>query len=130
MRTIGLLKRLVPERWVRRLHEQSVGAERPAAFGPKTIRLARNEAAVVCLVKNGEAYLESFIEHYLRLGFRHVFFLDNGSSDQTIPIARLRHPNVSVCQCGLNAEKYERAFRKYLAQKSVVGGWCLWARHR
>jgi len=92
--------------------------------GPKRIRLSRCDAVVTCVVKNGEFYIESFIKHYLQMGFRHIFFLDNGSSDQTISIAR-RHGNVSICQSTLPIGTYQGLFKKYLAQKSAQGGWCL-----
>ncbi len=68
--------------------------------------------------------MESFIKHYLAMGFRHIFFLDNGSSDQTIAIAR-EYDKVSVCQCILPISTNQRLFKKYLATKSVRGGWCL-----
>jgi len=76
------------------------------------------------VVKNGEFYLESFIQHYLRLGFRHIFFLDNGSTDQTLSIAR-RYANVSVFQSTLPIDGFQGLFKKYLAQRSARGGWCL-----
>ena len=58
------------------------------------------------------------------MGFRHIFLLDNGSSDQTIPIAK-RHKNVSICQSTFSIEANQGIFKRYLAQHSVEGGWCL-----
>jgi hypothetical protein len=58
------------------------------------------------------------------MGFRHIFFLDNGSTDQTIPIAQ-RYANVSVCQSPLPIDTYQGLFKRYLAQTSAKGGWCL-----
>jgi hypothetical protein len=92
--------------------------------GPKRIRLLSNEAIVTCVVKNGEFYIDSFIRHYSEMGFRHIFFLDNGSTDRTISIAR-RYTNVSVCESRLDIETHQGLFKKYLAQQSTAGGWCL-----
>jgi glycosyltransferase involved in cell wall biosynthesis len=75
-------------------------------------------------VKNGEYYIEQFIEHYTQMGFRHIFFLDNGSTDQTLSIAR-KYANVSVCESTLPIDAHQGLFKKYLAQKSAAGGWCL-----
>lgn len=119
-----LLKLLLPPKWRRMIREHIVSMKVTHLYGPKRIRLSRNEAVVTCLVKNGEFYIESFIRHYSQMGFRHIFFLDNGSSDQTISIAK-RHKNVSVCQCNLPVDKNQGLFKKYLAQKSAEGGWCL-----
>lgn len=119
-----LLKLLLPPKWRRMIREHIVSMKVTHLYGPKRIRLSSNEAVVTCLVKNGEFYIESFIRHYSQMGFRHIFFLDNGSSDQTISIAK-RHKNVSVCQCNLPVDKHQGLFKKYLAQKSAEGGWCL-----
>jgi glycosyltransferase involved in cell wall biosynthesis len=92
--------------------------------GPRRLQLARDEAVVTCVVKNGEFYIENFIEHYSQMGFRHIFFLDNGSSDQTIAIAQ-RHANVSVCTSNLPIEAHQGLFKAYMARTCGEGGWCL-----
>jgi len=58
------------------------------------------------------------------MGFRHIFFLDNGSTDWTISIAQ-QHPNVSISSCHLPIEANQPLFKKYLAKTSAEGGWCL-----
>jgi hypothetical protein len=118
------LKLLLPPRWRLKIREQVVSMSVRHLYGPKRIRLSSNEAVVTCLVKNGEYYIEQFIRHYSQMGFRHIFFLDNGSDDQTISIAK-RHKNVSVSESGLPVDMHQGLFKKYLAQKSVDGGWCL-----
>ena len=42
--------------------------------GPVNYSCNRNEAVVLCVVKNGESLVEAFIEHYLQVGFKHIFF--------------------------------------------------------
>ena len=68
-------------------HERLIDFYIKHVFGPKKIEYGRNEVIVLCLVKNGEQYIEEFIRHYLKLGAKHIIFLDNGSSDRTIEIA-------------------------------------------
>jgi glycosyltransferase involved in cell wall biosynthesis len=121
---LAKVKSLLPAGLRRAIRQQFVSYSATHVSGPKRLRLARNEAVVTCVVKNGEFYIESFIRHYLRMGFRHIFFLDNGSTDNTIAIAQ-QHPNVSICASSLPIEAYQRVFKSYLAQTSTQGGWCL-----
>jgi glycosyltransferase involved in cell wall biosynthesis len=119
-----IAKFLVPFRWRRKIHEQFVSMRVHHLNGLKRIRLAPNEAIVTCVVRNGEFYIEQFIKHYTEMGFRHIFFLDNGSSDQTLTIAR-KYSNVSVCQSTLPIDAYQLFLKRYLARHSSEGGWCL-----
>src|SRR5437588_5791323 len=119
-----LLKGLLPAKWRRKIREKIVPLTVTHVYGPQTVHLASNEAAVTCVIKNGEFYIEAFIKHYSQFGFRHIFFLDNGSTDQTISLAR-NYKNVSVCKSNLSIQTNQTLLKKYLAQKSVRGGWCL-----
>jgi hypothetical protein len=120
----SVLKALLPPKWRHAMRERVVSRSVTHLFGPRSIRLARHEAVVTCVVKNGEFYLDSFIRHYSRMGFRHIFILDNGSTDQTISIAK-SHNNVSVCASSLPIQAHQGSLKKYLARTSAVGGWCL-----
>jgi Glycosyl transferase family 2 len=120
----NILKNLLPPIWRRTIRERIVSMNVHLLHGPAAVRLANNEAVVTCVVKNGEFYIEPFIRHYSQMGFRHIFFLDNGSSDQTVAIAK-NYLNVSVCSCSLPIETHQALFKKHLARKSAVGGWCL-----
>jgi glycosyltransferase involved in cell wall biosynthesis len=124
MAAFRFLKRLVPPKWKGRLHERIVSLSVRHHYGPKAVRLSRNEAAVTCVLKNGEFYIQQFIEHYLRMGFRHIFFLDNGSSDKTVEIAKT-YENVTVYRCKLPIETYQASLKRHLAESAIVGGWCL-----
>lgn len=119
-----LVKNICPPRWRRRIREHSVSLNVIRVSGPRTVPVSQRDAVVTCVVKNGEFYIESFIEHYSRLGFRHIFFLDNGSNDRTVSIAQ-KYANVSICQSSLPIDTYQGLFKKYLAQNSAQGGWCL-----
>jgi len=119
-----LVKRLLPPRLRGAIREGIVARNVTQLYGPKRIRLNQNEAAVTCVVRNGEFYVEAFIKHYSEMGFRHIFFLDNGSTDDTISIAK-KYNNVSVCVSTLPIDSYQSFFKRHLAQKSIEGGWCL-----
>src|SRR4030066_1320861 len=109
-----LLKILLSPKLRRKIRESIVSMRVTHLFGPKRIRLSGNEAVVTCVIKNGEFYIEPFIRHYSQMGFRHIFFLDNGSTDQTISIGE-RHSNVSICQSKLPIDTYQNYFKRYLA---------------
>jgi Glycosyl transferase family 2 len=64
-------------------------------YGPEEVAYEVDELVVVCLVRDGRPYVRSFIEHYLSLGVKHIFFLDNGSTDGTISVAR-GYENVTI----------------------------------
>lgn len=90
------------------------------------MRIDSGQFVVVCMVKNGEYFMKEFIRHYTQLGAQHIVFVDNGSTDQTVPIA-MQASNVSVLQCLLPAKRYETDMRRYAAQVFCRGGWCLFA---
>ena len=115
-----ILKLLVPLNWRRKVREKFVSMKVAHLYGPKKLRLAANEAIVTCVVRNGEFYIEQFIKHYTDMGFRHIFFLDNGSSDQTVAIAR-RYRNVSVYESTLPIDEYQLFLKRHLARNSAEG---------
>lgn len=95
-------------------------------YGLKDINYAINELIVLCVVRNGETYIKSFIEHYLSLGVKHIVFLDNGSTDDTIAIAT-KYTNVSVLQTHCPYQKYETLMKKYLVKRFSRNRWNLFA---
>ena len=84
--------------------------------GPRRVRYARDEAIVVCLAKDAAYHIGPFIEHYRQLGVRHIFLLDNGSSDATVRLASA-HPLVSVFQTRLPFRGNNRGMRRYLVRR-------------
>jgi glycosyltransferase involved in cell wall biosynthesis len=120
----AVASKLIPSTWRRNLREKLVAASVRHIRGPKSLALAGDEAIVTCVMKNGEYYIESFIRHYASMGFRHIFFMDNGSTDHTLEIAA-SYENVSVCRSNLPISENQRLFKAYLARTSARGGWCL-----
>ena len=93
--------------------------------GPEEITYAADELVVVCIVRNGRPYMESFINHHLSLGVKHIVFLDNGSEDDTVAVAR-GHEHVTVLQSRLPYKKYEGAMIQYLISRAGKGRWSLY----
>jgi hypothetical protein len=119
-----LTKKIIPLSWRRFVRERFARASIIHLYGPERIEQARNDGIVTCVVKNGAFFINSFIEHYSGLGFRHVFLLDNGSTDDTLAVAA-RHSNVTAYRCTLPIEAHQGIFKKVLAQKCSGVGWCL-----
>src|SRR5215212_906985 len=92
--------------------------------GPEEIPLGEDELVVVCLVRDGRPWLESFMEHYASLGARHIVFLDNGSRDATVTVAA-GYDNVTILRSTLPFDRYELLFRQYLIQRFGQGRWSL-----
>jgi len=95
-------------------------------YGPEEVADGADELVVVCLVRDGRPYVRSFIEHYLSLGVKHIFFLDNGSTDGTISVAR-GYENVTILQTELPFKGYEYSMKQYLIARFGHGRWCLCA---
>lgn len=93
--------------------------------GPKEIPYADDELIVVCLVRDGQPYLKTFVEHYFSLGVKHIVFLDNDSSDDTVSAAA-RYENVTVLRTKLSFKSYEYAMKRYLLTRfGKKGRWGL-----
>ena len=52
--------------------------------GPGEVAYGTDEVVVLVVVRDGRAYVRSFVEHYRALGAKHLVFLDNGSTDGTV----------------------------------------------
>lgn len=94
--------------------------------GSKNINYEIDELIVLCVVRNGETYIKSFIEHYFSLGVKQIVFLDNGSTDETISIAS-KYSNVSVLQTHCPYQKYETVMKQYLVKRFSKNRWNLFA---
>ncbi len=94
--------------------------------GPPDIFYNKDELAVVCLVKNAEYYINSFISHYFDLGVKHIFFLDNGSTDNTIEFIK-QYDNVTIFSSSLSFKKYKLKMKRFLVNNMPEGRWVLCA---
>ncbi|MEL6353811.1 MAG: glycosyltransferase family 2 protein [Cyanobacteria bacterium J06627_28] len=92
--------------------------------GPLSVTTAQTEAVVLCVVKDGESLAQAFIEHYLNLGFKHLYFLDNGSTDRTIEIIRCCQ-QATIISSDAPFQDYYITFKNFLIQSFGRGKWCL-----
>jgi len=93
-------------------------------FGVKKITFGIDEAVVLCLVRDGETWIRDFIEHYLKKGFKHIVFLDNGSSDNTLEIAK-KYPNITILKTSVPFKDNNILLRRYLVMRFAKKRWSL-----
>ena len=94
--------------------------------GPEEVPYGEDELVVVCLVRDGRPYVRSFVEHYRSPGVKHIFFLDNGSTDGTVEALK-EHDDVTVLRSTLPFAEYKNAMRQYLIGRFGRGRWILCA---
>jgi hypothetical protein len=75
-----------------------------------------DELVVVCLVRDGQPWVRSFVEHYRALGAKHIVFLDNGSTDGT-PEATRDYEDVTVFRTKLPFKSYQMAMKQYMMER-------------
>ncbi len=92
--------------------------------GPEKVEYEKNELTVLCLLRDGRPYIESFVEHYFGLGAKHLVFLDNGSTDDTIETLK-SYDDVTVLRTRLPFKRYQLSMRQYLIERFGKGRWSL-----
>lgn len=113
-----------------RLREQIVRARRSfggaieQVAGPADVTCDEDEVVVLCLVRDGEMWIRSFVEHYLKLGVKHIFFLDNDSSDGTVARASA-YGQVSVYRTDISFKHFEVGLRRWLTRTLGMNRWTL-----
>src|SRR5215210_5662270 len=96
-------------------------------YGPEQVPYTEDELILVCLLRDGRPYLKSFMEHYASMGVKHLFFLDNGSTDGTIEALK-GYDNTTVLRTTLPYNRYELPLRQYLVERfGQERRWCLYA---
>ncbi|MDA0204176.1 MAG: glycosyltransferase family 2 protein [Acidobacteria bacterium] len=101
----------------RRVKVLRPGASTPAS--PESL-------VVVCLMRDAGGYVDSYIEHYRRLGAVRIVLLDNGSTDDSVERA-MSYDGVTVLRCELPFRWFRTAMRRYLVETYGDGGWVLLA---
>ncbi|MFH1358797.1 MAG: glycosyltransferase family 2 protein [archaeon] len=96
-------------------------------YGIEKVELSDEEVILLCLVKNGEKYIEEFITYYLKLGIKHMVFLDNGSSDKTIDlIKQIGKERVTILQTDFYfGDNNDMRMRDYLINRFAKNKWSL-----
>ena len=93
-------------------------------YGDRYIDCNSDEVILVCVMKNGEEYIKTFIEHHLSLGVKHIVFLDNDSNDNSIKIA-CSYKEVTVLHTKLPFRTYNKYLKFYLYKRFSNNCWCL-----
>ena len=93
--------------------------------GPPDVLCSDEEFVVLSGVRNGELWLKSFFEHYDKLGAKHYFFFDNGSTDSTLSILSSK-TNVTIVQCHLPFDQYYSYFYRFILWRFGRAKWCLY----
>jgi Glycosyl transferase family 2 len=112
------------------MKEQIAGFEVERVMGPEEIPCKKDELIVLCLVRDGEPWVRSFIEHYFSLGAKHIVFLDNDSTDDTVSVAS-EYDNVTLLRtklpfgAGVEGTAGEILMRRYLIERFGRNRWSL-----
>ena len=93
-------------------------------YGPEEVDYGVDEFVVLVQLYNGEPYVKPLLEHYFSLGARHVYFLDNGSTDGCVEILK-GYDNVSVFRTGRPYKTYNVAIKRHLIERFGRGRWTL-----
>lgn len=112
------------------MSEQIAGVEVEHIYGPEQVPYGDDELVILCLVRDGAPWVRSFVEHYLSLGAKHLVFLDNGSSDETVSTAsNYEHVTVLRTRFDFNAElegiRGDTLMRRYLIERFGKDRWSL-----
>src|ERR687898_2576586 len=94
-------------------------------YGPEEVPYAEDELVLLCLLRDGRPYLKSFLEHHFSMGVKHMFFLDNGSTDGTVEALK-EYDNVTVLRTALPYKENKYLFKQYLIERfGKKDRWCL-----
>ena len=108
--------------------ERIAGFEVEHLYGPEEIPYKDNEVIVVCLVRDGEPWVRTFVEHYFSLGAQHIVFLDNDSTDDTLSAAS-ECDDVTVLRtklpfgAGIEGSAGQNLMRRYLIERFGRNRW-------
>src|SRR5215217_1978030 len=115
LQRVQVLERV--QKWILHFNTEHV-------HGPEEVAYDTDELVVVCLVRDGRAYVRSFVEHYTSMGVKHMVFLDNGSTDGTVEALK-NYDNVTVLRSTLPFRRYKAAMKHYLIERFGRGRWSL-----
>ena len=92
--------------------------------GRSELATTADDVILVCLVRDGEAHIRSFLQHHFDLGVRHAVLVDNDSIDRTVELAR-EFDRVTVLHTSLPFRRYNNLIRSYVAERFGRHNWCL-----
>ncbi len=107
-------------------HQQRFRRSVKHLHGPKQPRLEPDQTVVIALVRDGEFYLNAFLDYYRSIGAAHFIFCDNGSTDGTLAQLKSQY-DCTVLQSTLPWGEIENDFRSHAALTCAPGHWVLYA---
>ena len=109
-----------------RIEREVVARKLTAAYRTGPVPDRHDGVTLVCLVKDGELSVRPFIEHHFRLGVQRILFIDNGSTDRTVALAR-EYDNVFVFPLDhvLTGHVTQLMARRHVIERFCRQRWCL-----
>ncbi len=111
-------------RIARGLTNQRIKSGVHVVHGPKMTKLGENDVALVLVGRDVAYFLDHHIAHHRRLGVSHIVYVDNGSTDGSIDIAR-KWTDITIATCDANFKEHEGQIRFLANTMFLEGGWRL-----
>lgn len=114
----------VRARWSNRQKMNEVRRSIAHVAGPAMTRLGPHDVALVLLGRNVGYFLAENVARHRAMGVRHVVYLDNGSTDDSVKIMS-GIENVTVATCGAQFRTHQNWIRFCANTMFLDGGWRL-----
>lgn len=101
-----------------------VAASMRRVHGPAMTRLKDDQVALILVGRDVGYFIDHHIRHHLALGVTHIVYVDNGSSDDSIEIAK-RFPNITIATCSAMFRLHQAQIRHMANTRFLQGGWRL-----
>lgn len=124
MSSLFRIREKINHRLAQRARVRMVDACITPIHGPAMTRLADDQVALVIVGRDVGYFLDHHIRHHLGLGVSHVVYVDNGSTDDSVAIAK-RFDNVTVARCTADFRNHQNQIRYFANTKFLKGGWRL-----
>lgn len=92
--------------------------------GPAMTRLADDQVALILVGRDVSYFLDHHIRYHLALGISHIVYVDNGSTDDSVEIAK-RFPDTTVASCTADFRGHQGRIRHLANTHFLRGGWRL-----
>lgn len=118
------IRKRISRRLAQHAADRRVSACITPIHGPAMTRLNDDQVALVIVGRDVSYFLDHHIRHHLKLGVSHIVYVDNGSTDDSISIAR-RFDNVTIARCTADFRNHQNQIRYFANTKFLKGGWRL-----
>lgn len=112
------------KRWQYTAKHASVKKTFSHLYGPQTFQLEADEVALILVGRDVAHFLEHNIRTHKKLGVSRIVYVDNGSTDDSIEIAK-SFDNAIVARTNADFSKHEPSIRYFANTLYTRGGWRL-----